>query len=136
MNPDNHGMIVAESVAPGWTRAQGKVIEDPCFEAKYLDKYRNGRVRAWSNIYEAGMTKCYIEQLEELEVKANLVTPILNEGKLFGLLVAHQCSDFRNWQHPEIRWVTQIATQVGFALDNAKLLADARASTTAGKRRK
>jgi methyl-accepting chemotaxis protein PixJ len=126
MNSDNHGMIVAESVTPGWTRAQGRVINDPCFEAKYLEQYRNGRVRAWSNIYEAGMTKCYIEQLEELEVKANLVTPVINEGKLFGLLVAHQCSDFREWQHPEIRWVTQIATQVGFALDNAKLLAAAK----------
>ena len=126
MNSDNHGMIVAESVAPGWTRSLGKVIEDPCFEAKYLDRYRNGRVRAWSNIYEAGMTKCYIEQLEQLEVKANLVTPVVSEGQLFGLLVAHQCSDFRNWQQPEIRWVTQIATQVGFALDNAELLANAR----------
>ena len=126
MNSDNHGKIVAESVAPGWTRAQGRVIKDPCFEAKYLDKYRNGRVRVWSNIYEAKMTPCYIEQLEQLEVKANLVTPIINEDKLFGLLVAHQCSDFRQWQQPEIRWVTQIATQVGFALDNAKLLAEAK----------
>ena len=126
MNSDNHGKIVAESVAPGWTRAQGRVIKDPCFEAKYLDKYRNGRVRAWSNIYEANMTPCYIEQLEQLEVKANLVTPIINEDKLFGLLVAHQCSDFRQWQQPEIRWVTQIATQIGFALDNAKLLAEAK----------
>ncbi len=60
------------------------------------------------------MTKCYIEQLEKLEVKANLVTPIINEGELFGLLVAHQCSDFRAWQEPEVRWVAQIATQVGF----------------------
>jgi methyl-accepting chemotaxis protein PixJ len=126
MNQDNYGTIVAESVAPGWTRAQGRVIKDPCFEAKYLDMYRNGRVRAWSNIYESGMTRCYIEQLEELEVKANLVTPIINEGKLFGLLVAHQCSDARQWQQPEIRWVTQIATQVGFALDNAQLLKDAK----------
>ncbi len=124
MNSDNHGMIVAESVAPGWTRAQGKIIKDPCFESRYLEKYRNGRVRAWSDIYQAGMTKCYIEQLEQLEVKANLVTPIVNEGKLFGLLVAHQCSATREWSQPEIRWVTQVATQVGFALDNAKLLVD------------
>ncbi|MBW4533526.1 MAG: GAF domain-containing protein [Pleurocapsa minor HA4230-MV1] len=122
MNSDHHGLIIAESVASGWTRAKGKVIKDPCFETRYLDKYRNGRVRAWSNIYEAGMTQCYIDQLEKLEVKANLVTPIISEGELFGLLVAHQCSDFREWQQPEIRWVTQIATQVGFALDNAKLL--------------
>ena len=122
INSDNYGVIVAESVAPGWTRSQGKVIEDPCFEAKYLDKYRNGRVRVWNNIYEAEMSACHIQQLEDLEVKANLVAPIINEGELFGLLVVQQCSDFRNWQQPEIRWVTQIATQIGFALDNAKLL--------------
>ncbi|MGL5942784.1 MAG: GAF domain-containing protein, partial [Waterburya sp.] len=97
-------------------------IEDPCFEARYLDKYRDGRVRAIDDIYQAGMTQCYVEQLESLEVKANLVTPILNEGQLFGLLVAHQCNQPRNWQDYEIRWVTQIATQVGFALDNALLL--------------
>ena len=129
MNSDNYGAIVAESVAPGWTRGQGKVIKDPCFESKYLDKYRNGRVRAWSNIYEAGMSQCYVEQLEKLEVKANLVTPIINEGKLFGLLVAHQCDNFRDWQQPEIRWATQIATQVGFALDNAKLVEQLQEST-------
>jgi len=129
LNQDNHGMVIAESVAAGWTRAQGRVIKDPCFEAKYLDKYRNGRVRAWSNIYEAGMTQCYIEQLEQLEVKANLVTPIINEGKLFGLLVAHHCQHTREWQQQEILWVAQIATQVGFALDNAKLLEQLEHST-------
>ncbi len=127
LNQEQYGVVVAESVSPGYPRALNKTIEDPCFAARYLDKYRDGRVRAINDIYEAGMTKCYIEQLETLEVKANLVTPILNEGKLFGLLVAHQCSQPRDWQDYEIRWVTQIATQVGFALDNAQLLA---ASTT------
>ena len=122
LNQDQYGVVVAESVALGWTRALGKIINDPCFESRYLEKYRDGRVRALDNIYESGMTSCYIEQLEKLEVKANLVTPIINEGKLFGLLVAHQCSAPRQWQQYEIRWLTQIATQVGFALDNAKLL--------------
>ena len=122
LNQDNYGVVVAESVAPGYPRALHKTIKDPCFEARYLDKYRDGRVRALNNIYEAGMTDCYLEQLERLEVKANLVTPILNEGKLFGLLVAHQCSQPRDWQDYEIRWMTQIATQVGFALDNAQIL--------------
>jgi methyl-accepting chemotaxis protein PixJ len=122
LNPQRYGVIVAESVAPGYTRALGKTIKDPCFEAKYVEKYRDGRVRALNNIYEAGMTPCYIEQLETLQVKANLVTPILNGGKLFGLLVAHQCSSARVWQQHEIRWVAQIAMGVGFALDNASLL--------------
>jgi methyl-accepting chemotaxis protein PixJ len=38
------------------------------------------------------------------------------------LLVAHQCSKPRQWQQYEIRWFSQIAMQVGFALDNAKAL--------------
>ncbi len=123
LNQDNYGTVIAESVVPGFTKALNQVISDPCFEARYLEKYRGGRVRALNNIHEAGIPKCYLEQLESLDVKANLVTPILNEGKIFGLLVAHQCGMPRNWQESEIRWLTQIATQVGFALDNAKVLA-------------
>ena len=122
LNQDSYGEIIAESVGHGWTKSEGKVIKDPCFEARYLDSYRDGRVRAWSNIYEAQMSGCYIEQLEKLEVKANLVTPITNQGKLFGLLVAHQCSDTRQWQQPEINWLAQIAQQTGSALENARML--------------
>ncbi|MGK7952707.1 MAG: GAF domain-containing protein [Xenococcaceae cyanobacterium] len=122
LNQDAYGEVIAESVAIGWTKTLGRVINDPCFETKYLEQYQNGRVRAIDNIYNAELAPCYLEQLEELEVKANLVTPILNEGKIFGLLVAHQCSHPREWKQYEIRWVTQISTQVGFALDNARLL--------------
>ena len=124
LNQENHGVVIAESIAPGFTKALGMTIKDPCFEARYIEQYQSGRVRALDNIYEAGITACYLEQLEKLEVQANLVTPIINEGKIFGLLVAHQCATPRNWQQHEIRWLTQIATQVGFALDNAKLLAE------------
>ncbi len=119
---ESRGLIVAESVAPGWSRALGRLIEDPCFESRYDEAYQNGRVCAINNIYEAGMTQCYIEQLENLSAKANLVAPILNEGKLLGLLVAHQCSEPRAWKQFEIRWFAQIAAQVGFAIDNARLI--------------
>ncbi|NJM89701.1 MAG: GAF domain-containing protein [Hydrococcus sp. RU_2_2] len=121
--PNSQGLVVAESVAPGWPRAMGQTIEDPCFQINYLKKYENGRVKALDNIYEGNMTPCYIEQLEKLAVKANLVAPIINEDKLLGLLIAHQCSNFRTWQQTEIRWFTQIAMQVGFAIDNARLIA-------------
>jgi methyl-accepting chemotaxis protein PixJ len=120
VDQQTRGVIIAESVAPQFPRAMGKTIEDPCFEARYIEMYGNGRVRAIPNIYEAGMTPCYIEQLEKLSVKANLVVPVLHDGQLLGLLVAHQCSEPRVWQDLEIRWFTQIAVQVGLALDNAK----------------
>ncbi len=116
------GIIIAESVAEGWVKALGRKIEDPCFEARYVQKYENGRVRALDNIYESGMTQCYIDQLEVLQVKANLVAPVLHEGKLLGLLVAHQCATPRHWKPLEIGWFKQIAVQIGYALDNSKLV--------------
>jgi len=125
LSEESNGVVIAESVSPGFTKALGVTIKDPCFEARYIEKYQNGRVKATANIYEANFTSCYIEQLEKLQVKANLVAPIINEGKLLGLLVAHHCSQPHNWQEHEIKWFSQIAMQVGFALDNAKVLAEA-----------
>jgi methyl-accepting chemotaxis protein PixJ len=119
---ESMGIIIAESVEPGFPKALGRKIEDPCFEARYIQKYENGRVHALNNIHDGGMTECYIEQLDTLEVKANLVAPVLHEGKLLGLLVAHQCSEPRQWKQLEIGWFQQIAVQVGYALDNARLL--------------
>lgn len=117
------GSIVAESVGRGWPRALGANIADPCFAEKYIDKYLQGRVKATDNIYEAGLTSCYLGQLEPFQVKANLVAPILAYGKLHGLLVTHQCSSTRAWQDPEITFFKQVATQVGLALDRLDFLA-------------
>jgi GAF domain-containing protein len=120
LNQAQQGVIIAESATPGCLRVFGRTITDPCFEAKYIAMYADGRVRAVNNIHEANLSPCYVEQLEKLNVKANLVAPVIHEGQLMGLLVAHQCSEPRPWQELEIRWFTQIAVQVGYALDNAK----------------
>lgn len=116
------GSVVAESVLDGYTKALGANIADPCFADRYVDKYLNGRVKAVDNIYEAGLTDCYLGQLEPFQVKANLVAPILAYGKLHGLLVTHQCSGMRHWQEPEIIFFKEIATQVGLALDRVDFL--------------
>ncbi len=124
LDENNYGIVIAESVAPRWTKAQGKMFDDPCLAVRYIDEYRHGRVRVLDDIHQAKVTPCYLEQLEELEVKANLVAPIVSEDKLFGLLIAHQCSEARSWQEQEIYWVTEIATQVGILLEYTKVFAE------------
>ncbi|MBW4547540.1 MAG: GAF domain-containing protein [Symplocastrum torsivum CPER-KK1] len=119
---DWQGTIVAESVANGWPKALGANIADPCFAEQYVEKYKRGRVKATENIYDAGLTKCYLGQLEPFKVKANLVAPILAEGRLLGLLVTHQCSSTRPWQEADINFFKQVAIQLGFALDQAAAL--------------
>jgi methyl-accepting chemotaxis protein PixJ len=116
------GTVTAEAVLPGYPKALWANIKDPCFAEGYVDKYQAGRVEATDNIYDAGLTECHLKQLEPFQVKANLVAPILKEDRLFGLLIAHQCSGPRQWQPSEIDWFVQIATQIGFALDHAHLL--------------
>ena len=122
LDEDNYGIIVAESVASGYPRALGIMIDDPCFANNYIEQYSDGRVRAINDIYNKKVTPCYREQLESLAVKANLVAPIIKEGRAFALLIAHQCSEARVWQETEIDWVTKIASQVGVMLEYASVV--------------
>ncbi|MBH8574705.1 GAF domain-containing protein [Nostocaceae cyanobacterium CENA369] len=119
---DWYGTAIAESVLPGFPKALRANIKDPCFAEGYVEQYQAGRVQATNNIYEAGLSACHIGQLEPFAVKANLVAPILKDDRLFGLLIAHQCTAPREWQQFEIDLFAQLAMQVGFALDHARLL--------------
>ncbi len=116
--------VIAESVGPNWPAALDALIPDPCFQARYIEKYRNGRIKAIDNIYEAGLSPCYIEQLAALKVKALIVAPIVSQGNLIGLLIGHQCYSARAWQDFEVQGFSQIATQVGFALDQVNAAPD------------
>ncbi|MCF2146400.1 GAF domain-containing protein [Desmonostoc muscorum LEGE 12446] len=121
-NANWSGTVIAESVVPGYPKVLRSEIEDPCFGKGYVQKYQSGRVQATNNIYQAGLTDCHINLLESFAVQANLVAPIIKDKQLFGLLIAHQCSRPRDWEQPEIDFFAQIATQVGFGLDHARLL--------------
>ncbi|NMG21944.1 methyl-accepting chemotaxis protein [Brasilonema bromeliae] len=119
------GNVVAESVTAGLPRMLGVHIDDPCFRERHVDSYKDGRVRAISNIYQDSSLSnaaCYIKMLEKFAVKANLVAPIIIAGQLVGLMIAHHCDSPRNWQQTEIDLFRQLATQVGYALEQAQLL--------------
>ena len=119
---DWSGTMIAESVDSSWTVCLGAEVQDTCFQDTHGGLYRQGRVRAINDIYQANLTECHIQLLERFEVKANLVTPILIRDQLLGLLIAHQCSGPRVWQQEEINWLAQVATQVGIAIEQATLL--------------
>ncbi len=117
------GIVVAESVAPGWPQTLRVRIDDPCLRSGYVEMYLNGRVRVINDIYkEPGLTDCYIKTVEQFAVKAQLVAPIIKNNELLGLMIAHQCSEPRNWQQADIELFTQLATQLGFAVHQVTLL--------------
>ncbi|MGV0102433.1 PAS domain S-box protein [Nostoc sp. DSM 114160] len=125
--PQMRGNIVAESVLPQWTSIFGLEIEDTCFQENQGGEYRRGKIWAATNIYEASLSDCHIQLLEQFQVKANLVVPILLESKetqaveLWGLFIAHQCSAPRQWQTFEVELLKQITVQLAIAIQQAEL---------------
>ncbi|HEY9645147.1 MAG TPA: PAS domain S-box protein [Chroococcidiopsis sp.] len=53
--------------------------------------------------------------------RASLGVPIILEGRLFGALVAHQCSGPRDWAALDIQLMERLATQVAIAIQQAQL---------------
>lgn len=118
----NLGEIVAEATIPALASILGITIKDPCFEYRYIDRYQQGRIRATANIFEVGMSNCYVETLAKIGVKSNLVAPInWDNGQIYGLLIAHQCFSFKDWQPEEIEHFKQIALHAGLSLSKAKI---------------
>ena len=120
LQPQSLGKIVAESVAPGFPKTIETTIDDPCFQARHINSYRKGRISAIDDIQSARITPCHLETLEKIAVKSNLVVPLLlPDSELYGLLILHQCSAPRAWKPEEVTLTVQMASQIGWALDNA-----------------
>jgi PAS domain S-box-containing protein len=121
-NEDWSGSVTVESVAPGWSPILGTKITDSFFvEPTCRELYKQGRIQAVADIYTAGFSKCHVDFLVQLEVRANLVIPIVQGEKLWGLLVANHCSEPRQWEQLEIDLLKQLATQVAIAIQQSEL---------------
>ncbi len=120
------GEFVSEDVDPAFSSAMAQKIHDHCFGDQFAVHYQQGRVQAVADIHAAGLSDCHIQILSQFQVRANLVVPLLQGQKLWGLLCIHQCRAPRQWQAIEIEFVNQIANHLGVALQHAELLADLR----------
>ncbi len=137
LNPNLSGIIVAESVLPQWSAALGCQLEENCFEGEDsypIEKYLNGHKMAVSNIESANLPACYMQMLQEFQIKAILVVPILfhdlppaQETSVWGLLIAHHCQKVHEWQPDELTLQGELAMQMAIAIQQAALVADLRA---------
>lgn len=115
------GTIVAESLAPDIPSVLGQMISDSCFAESWLQLYINGRVGMINDIYDAGLADCYLKILEQVQIRANLVVPIVYNNELWGLLCAHECSQPRNWQSLEVDLLEKLSSQIAIAIQQSQL---------------
>lgn len=90
----------------------------------FLSHYREGRGLAVENIYAQNLLTNQLEFLEYFQIQAEIVVPLLQDETLWGLLITHQCRAPRSWSTADVRLLQTLATQVGIAIQQAKLHRD------------
>jgi PAS domain S-box-containing protein len=124
LRADGSGSGVAEEVLPGWSPVLGKKFPEEVFPTEYREPYRQGRIRNIPDVTDQKehVPPCLIEFVQQFQVKAKLVVPILIKSELWGLLIAHQCADPRFWTRFEAELLQQLADQIGIAITQGQLL--------------
>lgn len=143
-NEDWSGEFIAESVGAGWVAVvdeqghdsdlRGNLVGYERCTVKSLssaltpdvDTYlrdtkggrfaRGERFKQVNDIYEMGYSPCYLEVLEKYQCRANLVVPLLVDGRLWGLLAAYQNSGPRVWQNSDVNFMLQLSSPLSLAI--------------------
>ncbi|NJL23391.1 MAG: PAS domain-containing protein [Leptolyngbyaceae cyanobacterium SM1_3_5] len=101
--PDGSGNGVAEAVLPGFSSVLGQIFPNEVFPEDYRQLYLQGRVRSLADIQQnSEIAPCLVEFVQQFQVKAKLVVPIVAQAELWGLLITHQCDRPRQWTSFEL----------------------------------
>ena len=139
--PDLSGDVVAESVESAWKQTFGQKVIDTCFAENGTAKYKRGETLAINDVAQAELAECHLSFLEEFQVKASIIVPILlipsaskNNSRLWGLLIAHQCSNPRQWNIDEVELLDKLAVQLSLAIQQAELITNLRSELDTRKK--
>jgi PAS domain S-box-containing protein len=119
--PNGQGKVISESVGATWIPILSTIIADPCFNDRCIEPFRQGHIATISDLDTAAIAPCHAELLQQFQVRANVVVPILQGETLWGFLIVHHCDAPRHWQPSEIDLLRQLATQVGIAIQQSEL---------------
>ena len=134
--PNGTGKTISEAVLPAYPAILDLEFPEEVFPTEYQQLYARGRVRAIPDVHDpaAGLSDCLVSFIDQLEVKAKLIVPILKnlnsqphrepkaQNQLWGLLIAHHCDRPHEWMEFELELMQQLADQISIAFAQAQLL--------------
>ncbi|MDX2216152.1 MAG: diguanylate cyclase [Oculatellaceae cyanobacterium bins.114] len=125
----NKGTVIAESVGESWLSLLGKEIVDDCVRLdSCILAYTQGHIQAIADVKTASVAPCYANLLSQLQVRANLVVPILQGEQVWGLIAVQHCSAPYLWQPSQIDLLKQLSQSVAIAIQHSQLYQDLQAS--------
>lgn len=106
------GRVTFESLSDASLSILGSTGPDECFNGEYAALYQAGRARAIADIESEPIQACHRDLLRTMQVRANLVVPVLVQQNLWGLLVAHHCQGPHPWSESDIAAMKQGAADL------------------------
>jgi len=120
-NSDWSGQVVEEAVLPDCQALKQQWVSDSCFPQEYGALYRQGRVRSVGDMAHAQVSECHRRMMAGYDVHANVVVPVVYGEWLWGLLIAHDCRQPRQWKQHELVLLRQLAMQAAIAIHQSEL---------------
>lgn len=117
------GVFVAEDIQECLINVFDESIHTDCGK-DFAVNYQSSQPVAITDINKANISDAHRKILQRFEVQADLAVPVLyglNGETIWGLICIHQCSSPRQWEQYEIDVVTQIASQLAIAIQQADL---------------
>ncbi|WP_126147617.1 diguanylate cyclase domain-containing protein [Synechococcus elongatus] len=121
--PNQQGAIAAESTDSNQTLIQGNAELEAILQEIDPTFYSCDRIHSIPDLQAQGLELTNATLLKRLQLRASLVAPIFAQEILWGLLIVGQNSQPRRWEKLEIDLLKQLATQVGIAIQQARLYA-------------
>ena len=120
---DLQGFVTYEALASKQLSSTLNLKDKCCWDNVHAcrSKYYQGQTVAIDDVEAHYTADCLLEFLQTLEVKAQLITPIVVNSQVWGLLIAHQCSGPRCWQAPERSLLEVIGENLAIAIYQAQL---------------
>ncbi|MFQ3616724.1 MAG: ATP-binding protein [Cyanobacteriota bacterium] len=142
------GVVIQESVNPGYPLTLEMELEDRCFASSCRAFYQQHKTRLVPDVRQDAWAGCLTDYMQQFQVKSKMVAAILqptslqsseqaaNGGNavedagdggslesptLWGLLIVHSCEAYRQWQPSEADLLRHIADQMAIALQQAEL---------------
>lgn len=103
------GQVTFESLRSQYFSIVGSTGPDDCFNDKYAGLYQAGRVRAIPDIELEPIQECQRDFIITIQIRYNLVVPVLTSSRLWGLLIAHHCQDAHFWSSTDIEMMQKAA---------------------------
>ena len=126
IRPDGTGVVVKHAVVPEYPVTAEMLLPDECFPDDCYAYYCQGQPRFVTEVATDEWAACTAEFMQQVGVKSKVVAPITQPTKnssvrVWGLLIVHSCSHYRQWQPAEVELLQQISNQLAIAIQKAEM---------------